>query len=392
MLMGPTKGWSDTEEYHYLLQFQLPFAKNIIAYVLGKCENLVGVMVFGEKASENILPWLRDNYTKKLLIQGSNVFLSHPQNIRWRYTLKHAQHYIQMFSEIMVPLGVVIPLFVDGLLLLRSFLTKKYTLEMMEEFVDSEVLEAVRKRIAMVKIERMAKVEELQGEALQRKKEQEEQAAAVAAAAAEKRKEIMDAATVASAAVTTTVALAAVKRKALVEIKEHAQQRKEEQEKQARQQKEEQEKQAPKARGKNKTFDDRMEDMKRYKETHGHANESFPEDKSLAQFCAQARYARKNPSKKQLTDANIARLDALGFNWESKEYVRRSFDERIEDLKEYKKTHGHFNVKMHEDSSLGQFCKDIRHSLKQVEKDGTRKLTKERMDKLYDIGFNWSCA
>jgi hypothetical protein len=161
MLMGPTKGWSDTEEYHYLSQFQLPFAKNIIAYVLGKCEYLVGVMVFGHKASESILPWLHDNYAKKLLIQGSDVFLSHPQNIRWRYTLKHAQHYIQMFSEIMVPLGVVIPLFVDGLLLLRSFLSKKYTLEMMEEFVDSEVLEAVRQRIAMVKIERRAKVEEL---------------------------------------------------------------------------------------------------------------------------------------------------------------------------------------------------------------------------------------
>ena len=42
----------------------------------------------------------------------------------------------------------------------------------------------------MVKIKRMAKVEELQGEALQQKKEQDEQAAATAAAA-EKRKEIM---------------------------------------------------------------------------------------------------------------------------------------------------------------------------------------------------------
>jgi len=79
MLMGPTKGWSKTEEYHYLSQFQLPFAKNIISYVLGKCENLVGVMVFGHKASDNILPWLRDNYTKKLLIQGSNVLSKQPR-------------------------------------------------------------------------------------------------------------------------------------------------------------------------------------------------------------------------------------------------------------------------------------------------------------------------
>ena len=30
MLMGPTKGWSDTEEYHYLSQFQLPKKHNCI--------------------------------------------------------------------------------------------------------------------------------------------------------------------------------------------------------------------------------------------------------------------------------------------------------------------------------------------------------------------------
>jgi hypothetical protein len=31
MLMGPASGWSETEEYDYLLQFQLPFVSNIIA-------------------------------------------------------------------------------------------------------------------------------------------------------------------------------------------------------------------------------------------------------------------------------------------------------------------------------------------------------------------------
>jgi len=36
MLMGPASGWSETKEYRFLSQFQLPFAKNIIAYVLSK--------------------------------------------------------------------------------------------------------------------------------------------------------------------------------------------------------------------------------------------------------------------------------------------------------------------------------------------------------------------
>jgi hypothetical protein len=135
-----------------------------------------------------------------------------------------------------------------------------------------------------------------------------------------------------------------------------------------------------------------MEDLKLYYETHGHVNVSIPEDKSLAQFCAQARHASKNPDKsngKQLTNKCIAAFDALGFNWTSKEYITRSFDERIEDLEEYERTHGHLNVNRHEDNSLYQFCAGVRHSLKQVEKDGRRKLTEERMARLDALGFKW---
>jgi hypothetical protein len=165
MLMGPTSGWSDTKEYHLLLQLQLPFAKNIIAYVLSKCENLVGVMVFGQKAYNNILPWLRTHYSQKFLIQ--NVFLSHPQNIRWRYILEHTKNYIETFRAIMNLLGVDIPP-LEGVVQLRFFMTKKRTLEMMEcveEFVDSEVLKAVHQRTDKVKIARMAKVEEMEADA-----------------------------------------------------------------------------------------------------------------------------------------------------------------------------------------------------------------------------------
>jgi membrane protein involved in colicin uptake len=164
-----------------------------------------------------------------------------------------------MFSKIMVSLRVVIPLFIDGLLLLRCFFTKKYTLEMMEEFVDSEVLEAVRQRIAMVKIERTAKVEELKEIAVtvegERARMAERDREEKKEKARQQEKEQVEHA-----------------RQQEKEQVEHARQRKKEQEEQARQRKEEQEEQAPKARGKNKTFDDRMEDLKRFKETHGHAN------------------------------------------------------------------------------------------------------------------------
>jgi len=61
-----------------------------------------------------------------------------------------------------------------------------------------------------------------------------------------------------------------------------------------------------------------MEDLKLFKETHGHINMSICEDKSLAQFCASVMHARKNPGKskrKQLTNEQIAAFDALDFVW-----------------------------------------------------------------------------
>ena len=102
------------------------------------------------------------------------------------------------------------------------------------------------------------------------------------------------------------------------------------------------------------------------------------------------RGTRKNPGKGMLlTDERTAAFDAIGFIWTSQEYVTRSFDERIEDLEEYKQTHGHVNVKAHEDNSLGQFCANVRYSRKKVVKDGTRKLTEERIARLDALGFEW---
>jgi hypothetical protein len=169
--------------------------------------------------------------------------------------------------------------------------------------VNIEVLKVVQQRTDKIKIERMAKVEEIM------KALKPEEATKTA-----KR----------MAAVAAVAAKVEAEEDAALQLKkeqmEQARQQKKAQEEHARQQKEEQEKQEkqePKARGKNKTFDDRMEDLRLFKETHGHVNVSISEDNSLAQFCAQARHKRTNPGKsksKKLTIENIARLDALGFN------------------------------------------------------------------------------
>ena len=48
--------------------------------------------------------------------------------------------------------------------------------------------------------------------------------------------------------------------------------------------------------------------------------------------------------------------------------TQHRIDERIHDLEEYSRTHGHVNVKIPEDKNLGQFCANIRYRGMKVEK------------------------
>lgn len=51
---------------------------------------------------------------------------------------------------------------------------------------------------------------------------------------------------------------------------------------------------------------------------------------------------------------------AVAFNWKQTHYVTRTFEERIEDLRAFKKKHGHVDVKVSDDACLGQFCANAR--------------------------------
>ena len=66
-----------------------------------------------------------------------------------------------------------------------------------------------------------------------------------------------------------------------------------------------------------KAFEQRLAELREYKEKNGHVNVKKSEDRSLYDFCKDIRYARKNPEKstRSITDDRIASLDALGFDW-----------------------------------------------------------------------------
>ena len=77
------------------------------------------------------------------------------------------------------------------------------------------------------------------------------------------------------------------------------------------------------------SFDERLADLRSYKEEHGHLDVKWAEDRSLHMYCAKIRRSRNNPGKTsiELTDDRIASLDELGFEWSSAQrYVTKSFD------------------------------------------------------------------
>ena len=71
----------------------------------------------------------------------------------------------------------------------------------------------------------------------------------------------------------------------------------------------------------------------------------------------------------KLSDANIQRLERMGFDWSSQVYEEISFDGRIKDLQSFKEEHGHCNVKRSKShrpnyQSLASWCNNVRLSYK----------------------------
>ena len=66
-----------------------------------------------------------------------------------------------------------------------------------------------------------------------------------------------------------------------------------------------------------KSFKEILQDLKTFKEEHGHLNIQCADNQSLSDFCSNVRSARNNPEKgkMKLTEGRRAYLDAIGFNW-----------------------------------------------------------------------------
>ena len=67
--------------------------------------------------------------------------------------------------------------------------------------------------------------------------------------------------------------------------------------------------------------------------------------------------------------------------------MKKSFESRLEALRQYKQQHGHLNIERKDDKSLYKFCDNIRRR-----RGNPGKNLMEKIKALDEIGFSWEVA
>ena len=146
------------------------------------------------------------------------------------------------------------------------------------------------------------------------------------------------------------------------------------------------------------TFDERFDELMEFKDKFGHCNMSSRSNdyRYLGIWCSHLRAAYKSIHKGEtpnikLSNENVERLENAGFKWRLK---NSTFDERFDELMEFKDEFGHCNVSSISKDylTLGQWCSSLRQSYRKIQKGETpnNKLSNENIKRLEDAGFKWS--
>ncbi|EJK47752.1 hypothetical protein THAOC_33510 [Thalassiosira oceanica] len=118
-------------------------------------------------------------------------------------------------------------------------------------------------------------------------------------------------------------------------------------------------------------WDERLDELTSYMEEHGNCD--VPQGQGALGTWVHNQRQRKG----NLTNERVQQLDNLGFNWGR---ISHGWDERLDDLIEYKAEHGHCNVPQGQ-GTLGIWVHNQRLR--------KRQLSEERLKKLDDLNFNW---
>jgi hypothetical protein len=142
------------------------------------------------------------------------------------------------------------------------------------------------------------------------------------------------------------------------------------------------------------SWDERFEQLKAFQNDHGHCRVPGVKDKDSAthKLALRVTTQRQQYKKSKMKEERIQKLNDIGFEWN---VTGVGWDERFEQLKAFQKEHGHYRVpgQNKKDSAtyhLALWVSTQRNQYKLLQKGKKSLMKEERIQKLNEIGFEWS--
>eukprot|EP00980_Cylindrotheca_fusiformis_P029670 scaffold23675_cov108-Cylindrotheca_fusiformis.AAC.8 len=134
-------------------------------------------------------------------------------------------------------------------------------------------------------------------------------------------------------------------------------------------------------------WDLRFNELAAFKAEYGHCNvpQQYTSNKALSQWVRRQRYHRRRTGR--ISSSRIRRLDELGFIWDAQDLLWKT---RFEELRDYRKKHGHCNVPYNYDKNrkLPVWMKCQRRQYKLLQEGKPSNMTQERLTLLRGLGVN----
>jgi hypothetical protein len=144
------------------------------------------------------------------------------------------------------------------------------------------------------------------------------------------------------------------------------------------------------------TWEVRLSELNDYRKIHGHCSvpTRYSENAKLGKWVNTQRNHYKSQQEGKtspMTNPRIQALERLGFEWDRR---RAAWEDRLSELADYRKIHGHCNVptRCSENAMLGAWVGTQRNQYKMHLDGKTSSMTPSRLQALEEIGFEWNCV
>jgi hypothetical protein len=146
-------------------------------------------------------------------------------------------------------------------------------------------------------------------------------------------------------------------------------------------------------------WEDRLSELAEYRKIQGHCNvpANYSENIRLATWVSKQRSQYRlhvEGKKSSMTLPRIQGLESVGFQWSVRVRVTVAWEDRLSELADYRKIHGHCNVPLRysENSKLARWVNAQRTSFKLHVKGKKSQMTTSRIQELESLGFEWKPA